>query len=223
LYFAFLILSSLAASALSGGVEVMECSGKKAGCVPTGTCLEPPSTNGQKFYIQINADASDFSIGVYGDSSCGYEMITLTTEDCAEGSCCQLFAYYQGQDVTSQMGPPLYLEYNDDECTPQPMSVSDSADGVIIKNFDARSTEMRSYISKGVEYSRNASPQTAGYSALAVGCLFVVGMVAGSGIHAVANRRSQEHYSHLPSVEQRGAISGYQTTSASEQSADDSL
>lgn len=35
-YFAFLILSSLAASALSGGVEVTECSGKKAGCVPTG-------------------------------------------------------------------------------------------------------------------------------------------------------------------------------------------
>ena len=180
-------------------------------------CLEAPPSDGEAIYLKVYASSDSLKINIYSDQYCQYELAKIESKECAEDLCCKMHAYSQGQDITKEVGD-MYLKY-DDDCTPAPAGITNSADDVIMKNIDARSAEMRSFISKTVGYSRNRRMQTTGYSSLVVGCLFLVGMVAGSGITAAANR-SGERYSHLPSVEHT-AMSSYQTSSVSQQSVND--
>ena len=181
-------------------------------------CLEAPPSNGDLIYLKVSASSERLKINIYTDQYCQYELAKIESEDCGEDSCCMLHAYAQGHDITHEVGD-MFVKYDEDDCMPAPLGVSNSADEVIMKNIDTRSAEMRTFISKTVEYSRNGRVQATGYSSFVVGCLFLVGIAAGSGITVVANR-SGERYSHLPSVEHT-AMSSYQTSSVSQQSVND--
>ena len=218
-FFALLIVLFTFASCASTSVDVSDCDEGGSGCLPTETCLEAPPSSGKSIYLKVSSSLSDFKLKIYSDSTCSFAIATIETEDCAQDTCCKMHAYSMGQDITDEIGD-MYLKYEINDCNPAAMGVTDSADGIIMKNLDVRSIEMRSFISKTLEYYfNNGKVQATGYSTLVVGCLFLVGMVAGSGITAVANR-SNKRYSHLSSVEHT-AMSGYQSSSVSEHTVND--